>query len=574
MQDKKQLDLIISLFSNGKVQEALDQLDPLIKDNPNDAVLLNISGACYAQIGEPIMAMKHYEKAIEIDPNYPEAHNNLGITLQELGEVDKALVSFEKAFSLKPEKIETANTISTILQEINDPNLSINYYKKIIESSPKLYLVHFNLGIAYQKLNFIDEAINSYKDVLELEPEFTDAYLNLGIIFDETGQLDESLKNLERAIEIDPTNSLAYNNLGITLKSLDRIDDAIESFKKAILISPDHPGANNNLGMLLVKYHKSDTALPFLRTALETNSNEEPYWANYINALINSDELDTAKKFIKKANEAGFFGEKFDTLSARLLSPIQVHAKGKFFKARDGHYLDFLNALHQNIFEVYFEIGSRTGASLALSQSPSIAIDPFFQLKHSPIGKKDFCLIFQETSDSFFENTLPKFSHLKCQLAFIDGMHLFEYALRDFINLSKISSEKALFLFHDAIPWSYKMSTRNNKALGRNEAWTGDIWKLVPILMDAGMKDNSHLLTSSPSGLLAILNPEKKLIAELEKNYDEICAKWLNEELNQDYLLDFYQKSIFIKPELYLRKLEQISFGNKASDNSKQWVSQ
>ena len=38
MQDKKQLDLIISLFSNGKVQEALDQLDPLIKDNPNDAV--------------------------------------------------------------------------------------------------------------------------------------------------------------------------------------------------------------------------------------------------------------------------------------------------------------------------------------------------------------------------------------------------------------------------------------------------------------------------------------------------------------------------------------------------------
>ena len=68
--------------------------------------------------------------------------------------------------------------------------------------------------------------------------------------------------------------------------------------------------------------------------------------------------------------------------------------------------------------------------------------------------------------------------------------------------------------------------------------------------------------------------PEKKLIAELEKNYDEICARWLNEELNQDYLLDFYQKSIFIKPELYLRKLEQISFGNKASDNSKQWVSQ
>ena len=96
MHDKKQLDLIISLFSNGKVQEALDQLDPLIKDNPNDAVLFNIRGACYAQIGEPIMAIKQYEKAIEMDSNYSEAYNNLGITLQELDEPEKALENFEK----------------------------------------------------------------------------------------------------------------------------------------------------------------------------------------------------------------------------------------------------------------------------------------------------------------------------------------------------------------------------------------------------------------------------------------------------------------------------------------------
>ena len=123
MNIKSQLDLIISLFSNGKVQEALDQIDPLIKDNPNDAVLFNIRGACYAHIGEPIMAIKQYEKAVEIDSNYSEAHSNLGITLQELGELEKALESFEKAFSLKPEKIEIISIIISILNEINDPNI-------------------------------------------------------------------------------------------------------------------------------------------------------------------------------------------------------------------------------------------------------------------------------------------------------------------------------------------------------------------------------------------------------------------------------------------------------------------
>ena len=115
MQDKSQLDLIISLFSNGKVQEALDQIDSIIKDKPNDAILFNIMGACYAHIWEPIMAIKQYEKAVEIDPNYSEAYSNLGITLQELGELEKAIENFEKAFSLKPEKIENANAIGSIL---------------------------------------------------------------------------------------------------------------------------------------------------------------------------------------------------------------------------------------------------------------------------------------------------------------------------------------------------------------------------------------------------------------------------------------------------------------------------
>ena len=361
---------------------------------------------------------------------------------------------------------------------------------------------------------------------------------------------------------------------GVTFHKEGRYKDAERLYRLILKSQPSHPDANNNLGMLMVKCHQSQTALQFLKTALEANSNKEAYWVNYITALINLDELDSAKKFIKKANKAGFIGKKFNTLSARIQSPMQLHTEGKFFRAQDGYYLDFLNVLHQNIYEVYFEIGSRTGSSLALSQSPSIAIDPYFQLKKDPIGKKDFCLIFQETSDSFFENTFPKFSHLKCQLAFIDGMHLFEFALRDFINLAKISSKQSLFLFHDAIPWSYKMATRNNKALGRYEPWTGDIWKLIPILMDAGMKNNINLLTSAPSGLLAILNPEKKIITKLEESYDEICAKWINEELSQDWLLDLYQRDIFIKPEVYLRSLEKISFGERVGDNSKQWVSQ
>jgi hypothetical protein len=349
---------------------------------------------------------------------------------------------------------------------------------------------------------------------------------------------------------------------------------AEQIYKETLAIQPDHCDANHNLGILLVDQHQSNNALPFLMTAFEGHSEVEQFWVSYINALINLDKLDSANEFIGMARKAGFSGEKFDHLSERTLSPVLLHAKGKFLQAQDGHYLNFLRALHESVYEGYFEIGTRNGNSLVFSQSPSVAIDPFFQLNKNPIGKKDFCLMFQETSDSFFENRLPKLSGLKCQLAFIDGMHLFECALKDFINLAKISSEKSLFLFHDPMPWTYRMATRNNKALDRGEAWTGDIWKLVPILIDAGMKDNINLLTSSPSGLLAIFSPDKKIITKLEERYDEICAQWLDVELNEDTLLEFYETGVFVKPEVYLRSLEKISFGDSVGNISREWVSQ
>ena len=181
--------------------------------------------------------------------------------------------------------------------------------------------------------------------------------------------------------------------------------------------------------------------------------------------------------------------------------------------------------------------------------------------------------MFQETSDSFFENRLPFLSDLKCQLAFIDGMHLFEYALKDFINLAKISSEKSLFLFHDPIPWTFEMATRNYKDLPRGAAWTGDIWKLVHIFIDVGMKDNIKLLSSGPSGLLAVLNPEKKLIYKLENNYDQICSEWLDVNLSRDNIERFYDTGVSAKPELYLQYLRKISFGKNPENQSREWVS-
>ena len=242
-----------------------------------------------------------------------------------------------------------------------------------------------------------------------------------------------------------------------------KLQEAERIYRTILEAQPTHPYANYNLGILAASRNKSQIALPFFEIALVGSPEKEEFWLSYIKALISIDEIESALRSIKSAKECGLSSEKFDALEDQLLQPIEHSAKGIFYQAHNRHYLDFLKALNEKKYEMYFEIGACTGESLRLSQSPSVAIDPYFQLQVEIIGKKDFCLLFQEKSDYFFEETLPKFPHLKCQLGFINGMHLFEYALRDFINLAKNSSEESLFLFHDVLPWNYEMAVRDKK---------------------------------------------------------------------------------------------------------------
>ena len=43
---------VIELYSNGQIQEALDSVETLTKDYPNEPLLYNISGVCYKAIGQ------------------------------------------------------------------------------------------------------------------------------------------------------------------------------------------------------------------------------------------------------------------------------------------------------------------------------------------------------------------------------------------------------------------------------------------------------------------------------------------------------------------------------------------
>jgi spore maturation protein CgeB len=137
----------------------------------------------------------------------------------------------------------------------------------------------------------------------------------------------------------------------------------------------------------------------------------------------------------------------FPTLIQKIRDELRIEPEPGFPKMGGTHYFALMQELHQDLKpDVYLEIGTESGASLALSKGLSIAIDPAFQIEADVMGSKSGLILQQCTSDAFFASGLLEKLGVKIDLAFLDGMHLFEYLLRDFINTEQHMSPDGAIL--------------------------------------------------------------------------------------------------------------------------------
>ncbi|MDH3264995.1 MAG: class I SAM-dependent methyltransferase [Paracoccaceae bacterium] len=208
-------------------------------------------------------------------------------------------------------------------------------------------------------------------------------------------------------------------------------------------------------------------------------------------------------------------------------------------RARGLHYHQFLSRLHRfAIFDWYLEIGCRSGTTFAETRSKTIAVDPFFRVQQNVIGNKRVLHVFQMTSDEFFAGGFLKTNAIRPGFAFLDGMHLVEYALRDFMNVEANASEASIVAIHDCCPWTIEMTTRDIGNLPKG-AWTGDVWKLVPILQKYRPDLTLTMLDSRPTGLLLVsgLDPASRALAG---SHDGIVAEFADLEMAEYGLDRFY----------------------------------
>ena len=192
----------------------------------------------------------------------------------------------------------------------------------------------------------------------------------------------------------------------------------------------------------------------------------------------------------------------------------------------------------------YLEIGVQYGESLCLAEpeTQTIGIDPEPEIRHELTANTT---VFPEKSDDFFAARKKEdvLGNGVIDLAFIDGMHLFESVLDDFIHVERWAGPHTIVLIHDTVP-ADALSVKRER---QTRFWTGDVDKFVLCLKEFRPDLKIYNLNIGPSGLCFVgnLNPASTVLSDRRS---EIVNRFMDIEYstiapNRDSLLCIRENS-------------------------------
>jgi hypothetical protein len=252
-------------------------------------------------------------------------------------------------------------------------------------------------------------------------------------------------------------------------------------------------------------------ALSHLALAARLASSDAGYFGAAALAAHKAGNVDAAVRYCERALELD------PELQAvhDLLSGMFLHGE---------LYLRVLARIHQHLKpRTYVEIGVERGESLALAsrQTRALGIDPKPMLSYRLAPN---VRLFSETSDEFFarRDVRAELGGAPIDLAFIDGMHHFEYALRDFMNLERWCTPQSTIVLDDCFPHDRRTALRERVVT----FWSGDVWKVVVLLKKYRPELSIHTIAAPPTGVCVVrnLDPSSRFLAD---NLERLCHEFM-----------------------------------------------
>jgi Tfp pilus assembly protein PilF len=165
-------------------------------------------------------ALEHFQQAVKTDPELEVAHAALGLTYHmSFADPLKAIAHYQKALELRPKSPEVSCNFANVYLDLGRYDEAIALYEKALEDV--LYKTPFiaenNLGWCLYKKGEVQKGIDHIRTAIAANPGFCLGYRNLGLIYGEMGEPEKSAENFVLYAKNCPSSPDAQFRLGMIL---------------------------------------------------------------------------------------------------------------------------------------------------------------------------------------------------------------------------------------------------------------------------------------------------------------------------------------------------------------------
>ena len=324
--DRENILKIIRIYMNkGEFDRALDQIDVLLRQNIDDAEVLELQ--------DMVINMKNEQKQKELkeaqeqqqqqkqqqqnNNYYPQndtSYENMNTVIERRDEkpmiinrgntekqeqdiaqkeIDDLLnnglkeyntQNYTRARSILNDVLEkdkenpeaNAALAATLLDE--NPNDTKNLEEAVkraqqaLKKDPNQETARLVLGKIYAKRGMSEQAIDEYKKLLQINPNSYELFYELGKQYFKSKQYDKAIEAFISATEIKPDFIHGYFYQGLAYYKNEEIKEAIKVYTKVLDMDPEFYEANANLGEIYRLDGDANNAIKYFKKAVSINN--------------------------------------------------------------------------------------------------------------------------------------------------------------------------------------------------------------------------------------------------------------------------------------------------------------
>jgi tetratricopeptide (TPR) repeat protein len=251
---------VLSWRQSGQYVDSVTLYRATLARNPASWVAhLNLAAELVTR-GDPVGALPHARRALELKPDDPEALNTLADVLTRTGRAADALPLLERALQLQPRYAQAENNRGIALLKLGRADEGRRSFQRAIALQPHLAEAHYNLGLAESERGDFTAAIPHFRETLRLRPEHAGAELNWAVALALTNQLAESRPHFARALQLEPRSAVVRQTYGRVLLDAGELEAAVEQWRAAVELDPALPGLHRDLAFALQRLGRTDEA--------------------------------------------------------------------------------------------------------------------------------------------------------------------------------------------------------------------------------------------------------------------------------------------------------------------------